>query len=313
MSSLVLRSLLLPENSQVQNLSGKPALKSLTSDLLTNESTSNLTTLDSLRLSGISSQNLKGRVPIQLIQPAEFETPNTELEPTKNTSPKPSGSATLASLLEFSQEPVIEFKDKKITHPSQANTMFDPNSDLFKPKIFGSYNYKAPAPEAKINVIGSQFDVSHVLNFVDGRIEKTSGKMATAIAKIEDWDRKIGALDAILDEQKKSKTDMSELVVTGSKRLTTARTEATTAREQAIQSFNDAVIEMNHETATTGIRSPHFNELKTTREQMEKLFKNTAEKDKTTMDKVMDYLKSTLSTDNLNKALNFINPLSDKY
>lgn len=298
MSSLVLRSLLLPENNQVQSITEKVKLKGIPFDN-TQESVSGLSRLDSLRLSGFTTQSTKGRVPIQLMQPDEINTDSTPSAP-KNTKPKTSGSSRLAALtgLTTSSKPLQELR------PIENSINYNITST-----ISSSYSSVTGSKQ----VIGNLSSiVTSSISFVD-ETDKTGAKMAFAIAKIEDWDRKIGALDAVLEEQKNSKTDMSSLVITGSQRLTTARTEAAEARKDAIVSFNEAVKLMNEETKSTGMRSPLFNEYKNTRDQMEKMFNVTMEKDKTTMEKVMDYLKITLTPENLNKTLHFINPLSDKY
>jgi hypothetical protein len=311
MSSLVLRSLLLPESNVIQSPADKAKFKGLVENQSV-ETASALGKVDSLRLSGFSSHDSRGRVPIQLIQPDEMQSQPVNTQSKPNNHKSSSGSNPILSALtgmNSSGKPLIDLRPEPVNQSKATQTKDESLFAFVNPA--SSSLLKSPADSKK--VIGNPGGATGVIKFVDVHLDATSDKLSNAIAKIEDWDRKVGALDAILDEQKKSKTDMSELVITGSQRLTTARSDATKAREEAITSFNEAIKGINDETLATGMRSPLFNDYKNSRDQMEKMFNSTMAKDKSTMGKVMDYLKATLTADNLNRALSFINPLSDKY
>ncbi|MFN8673962.1 MAG: hypothetical protein U0457_18015 [Candidatus Sericytochromatia bacterium] len=133
-------------------------------------------------------------------------------------------------------------------------------------------------------------------------------KLNKAIDKINNWDRKVGALDSELKKQK-SGEGSPDVLVTRSQQVAKAKREAIDSRQEALQSYNDAVKELKNLAANEQniAKSEKYKQLYT---EMERRFAEVTEKDASTWGKVTDYAKEVMSSDGFARFKELINPLN---
>ncbi len=291
MSSLVLRGLLLPENTyqsstEAVRLKGLYLKKEHSDD--SGSGAQSLKKLDTLSLSGTSGSS-KGRIPIQLMDPNEL-TSGENVRLNKSVSyAKPQkfnvpGLNQVAKPQSQGKPKLYSLSDLQISSATYtSSTSFTSSAsyvaDLEGKKVVGSSSSRG-------NV-----SVSQSINFIDSN-DGTADKLSTAIEKIDNWNRKVSTLNKILEQQQSAANGGDKnVLLNGTRQLTKARTEAIDAREDAMNSYNEALKEMKSQLSLSGVPDPRFRNYNIAFNLMEEKFSDTEIKDRTTMQKVGDYLK----------------------
>lgn len=301
MSDIVLRGLLLPENNKYQtsstsNTNNNSVLKSLQIDQAENQGAQSLSLVDSLKLSENTSGSSKGSVPIQLMSPNDI---NVQSTPAKQSS----GNTKFNALMNL----------KPITKPSRQSTqgqqprlngLSNTNSST-KYNVTSTTTYSQTTNGTKVSGSYSTTMTGNV-STVSNK-DKVSDKINAAIEKIQTWDRKIGILDSELQKQKSGSNDPSRLISRTSQ-MVTAKKDAVVSREDALKAYTDVMKEINSQFGSAS--SSSFGQYKNSYLKMESMFAAANERDKGMMDKTMDFLKGTMTTENFNRALTYLNPFN---
>lgn len=300
MSDIVLRGLLLPDRHQVSstsNTNNNSVLKSLQLDESENQGAQSLRVLDSLKLSETSEG--KGSVPIQLMSPDSIGTQSTpvkgsgknstfnalaSLKPSSKPSSKPKNNPVLTGLSPSNN-------NYSATYSATSTTKYTQTSG--NSKISGSYTTTTTGSINATNAVTSS--------------DKVGSKIATAIEKIQTWDRKIGILNSELEKQKGGTVDASRLI-TRTSQMATAKKDAVISRDDAIKAYTDVMTEINKNFGSAN--SASFSQYKNAYLRMEAMFAAAEVKDKSLMDKTKDFLKGVMTPENFNKALNYFNPFN---
>lgn len=135
----------------------------------------------------------------------------------------------------------------------------------------------------------------------------TSDKLNTAIEKIKNWDKKVGALDSELTKQKKGEGAGPDAIITRSQQVVNAKKEAAESRQDALVAYNSAITELRHLAATEQNNSKGQS-YKTLYDEMEQKFAEVSKKDKTTWDKTLTYAKEAMSNEGFQRFVHILNP-----
>lgn len=301
MCQIVLRGLLLPDNKYQTNAAGNTSTKPSSTDVSVDEAptgAATLSRLDSLRLSDASGHtSKKGSVPIQLLSPSEMNTDNQSVKPKRGNGSKLSSLAMLNS-----SKPVPQTKP---ADKPKLYSLSDLNITTSNNAVNAYTQVNTPKKPAGVSVSN--------VSFVESS-DKTMDKLGIAIEKIRNWDRKIGALNTELQKQNDLKANSGNIdpakLMTRTKQVKDARTAAVIARDDAIRAYTDAINELKTQFGSSGIESTSAKNYKTSYDQMEKMFKETDEKDQTTMSKVVDFMKNSMTKENFSLALSYLNPFN---
>ena len=138
--------------------------------------------------------------------------------------------------------------------------------------------------------------------------DSTTDKLNTAIEKIKNWDRKVGALDSELKKQKNGEGTGNEAIITRSQQVVKAKRDATDARDDAIRSYTEAMRELKSTFENTGTESSKAAKYKELYNEMEAKFKETQQKDADIWSQVTDYAKNVMSSDGFRSFVSLVNP-----
>lgn len=290
MSDVILRGLMLPPSrTSVSNTStaNNTILKGLQ---LQNEpeqqSAQTLTMLDSLRLSENTGSGSKGSVPIQLMSPDEIgvQTTSTPAKKPKNTT-----FNALAGLKPGSSSPV---------RPSSSGN----NTSALTGLSASSYKPPVSTPKPATNAAMYTTTLSNVANN-----HRLSEKLNDAIEKIGTWDRKMGILETEIQKQQGLANSDPSKIISRSSQMATAKKDAVMSREQALTAYRDVMTEINR---TFGTNTDDMGAYKNLYLTMEAKYSAAVARDKTVMETTKDFLKSVMTPDNFNRALNYLNPFN---
>ncbi len=293
MSDLVLRGLLLPDSrkqvSSTSNVKNNDSiLKGL--QLEQNETAQSLSIADYLKLSdnSTSSRTSKGSVPIQLMSPNEI------------TSNKPQSviSSKYNDLISGVQTSKPTKQQPKLNGLQRPTT----NSNTYTTTTTATYSQTSPNTK-----ITSSYSTTMTGN-VGGvsQAEKLNSKISDAIEKIKTWDRKIGILDAEINKQNVTGDVDNGKIISRTSQTVTAKKDAVASRMQALSAYSDVL----NDVKGIDLNSNEFSQTKNLYLTMESNFSAASVKDDTMMEKVKGFLKATMTADNFNKALTYLNPFN---
>lgn len=275
MSSIIIKSLLVPENNQVSSVSLKPL--HLSPETAQPKEQSGLSRLDSLKLSNF--QGSKGHVPVNLLDPSE-------IKPLNNSKGNGAQGTRLASLQQFSknQEPAAyNYQGNSIPvnannqtlRPLSTGTKTSKAIDQYLDNKYGAVNQ---SPKVQLNN-KSTTSVAAYIDFIETK-DITDVKLNNAIDKISVWGMKVGNLKSLVDAQSKSSSvgvAAGNIIIATSTQVAKARTEAEVSRNDAIHAYNEALSALKKDLMNTGINrnSIAFTRYDQTYNQMEKLYEET--------------------------------------
>lgn len=290
MSDVILRGLMLPtSNTSVSNTStannNNTILKGLQLKEPETQSAETLTTLDSLKLTN-SNANSKGSVPIQLMSPDDIGVQQTS---TPVRKPRNTTINALAGLKPGS--------GSVRPRPSGNSALTGITTTSYKPPVTNTQK-----PNSSTNAAMYSTTLSTVAN--NNRLGE---KLNDAIEKIGTWDRKMGILESEIQKQQNSADSDPSKIISRSSQMATAKKDAVMSREQALNAYRNVMTEINR---TFGTNTEDMGAYKNLYLTMEAKYSAAVARDKTVMDKTKDFLKSVMSPDNFNRALNYLNPFN---
>ena len=300
MSDIVLRGLLLPDNrnqvSSTSNTNNNSVLKSLQLDEPETQGAQSLSMADSLKLSENTGSSSKGSVPIQLMAPTDINSGTTKKLTKLNSK--------FNELISLQSTP-----RPSRTQGDRSNPTLTGLSASAKPNT-GNYSVSSNTSYSQTSSNGTKVSGSYSTTMTGNigtvsRGDKVGDKINSAIEKIQTWDRKIGILDSELNKQKSGSVDNARLISRTSQ-MVTAKKDAVVSREDALRAYTDVMKEINSSFSSTNTNS--FSQYKNSYLRMESMFAAASERDKGMMAKTMDFLKGSMTADNFNKALDYLNP-----
>lgn len=300
MSDIVLRGLLLPDNrnqvSSTSNTNNNSVLKSLQLDEPETQGAQSLSMADSLKLSENTGSSSKGSVPIQLMAPTDINSGTTKKLTKLNSK--------FNELISLQSTP-----RPSRTQGDRSNPTLTGLSASAKPNT-GNYSVSSNTSYSQTSSNGTKVSGSYSTTMTGNigtvsRSDKVGDKINSAIEKIQTWDRKIGILDSELNKQKSGSVDNSRLISRTSQ-MVTAKKDAVVSREDALRAYTDVMKEINSSFSSTNTNS--FSQYKNSYLRMESMFAAASERDKGMMAKTMDFLKGSMTADNFNRALDYLNP-----
>lgn len=138
----------------------------------------------------------------------------------------------------------------------------------------------------------------------------TTDKLNTAIEKIKNWDRKVGALGAELKNQKSGEGTGHDAIITRSQQVVRAKKDATESRDDAIKAYTDVMQELKSTFENTGTESSKAAKYRELYNEMETKFNETQQKDERIWIQVTDYAKDVMSSDGFRTFVSLVNPVS---
>lgn len=307
MSDLVLRGLLLPESrTQVTSTSNVNNSNSILKGLQlddSNDTAQSLNMADHLKLSEntTSSRTSKGSVPIQLMNPGEitsskpqpvnskFQSLLTGLQP----STRPSKPSNVNNTDNAGSKPKLTGLQTAPTYNATATVKYTQTGN--NTTVTGNYSVKYNTGNIGVAMMGKT-----------GEVLSINTKISEAIEKIKTWDRKIGILDAEINKQSASGNVDNDKIISRTSQTINAKKDAVASRSEALRAYSQVLDELKG----IDLNATEFSQTKNLYLTMESNFSAASAKDKTMMEKVSGFLKSTMTVENFNRALGYLNPFN---